>query len=288
MEGLNTAPQPRPTVPAGNGGFWKWLAAAVVLLLSGVVCVQVAEHSRQWRVEDEAAERARQAEQARLDADSEKQSELFQAEVAKKRRVTLATEENKKHPERFKEFSPRDQVRVLSTSPDASQRGLRALIMFQQGVTDAQSGVEWKRVCGLTILPLLTSGSALSFEPVYVDAEHLVTVGSAAEQEDLQRNPGLREVAARQEERIAAADRRMKEMAELARIQEGDPVVIAQDDPRPALRGLRGQVVRVLEVDLGNLSRVEPPDREVLLDPTLKGPMGVVRVKIAHLRPAPR
>jgi hypothetical protein len=80
----------------------------------------------------------------------------------------------------------------------------------------------------------------------------------------------------------------MKEMAEQVKIQEGDPVVIAQDEPRPALRGLHGQVVRVLEVDFGNLSRVEPPDREVLLEPSLKGPMGVVRVKLVHLKPAPR
>jgi hypothetical protein len=259
------------------------------------VGLQVVEHARQWKVEDEAAERAKQvaehaaqAEQARLDAESQKHAELFQAEVAKKRRVTFVTEENKKHPERFKQFSPGGQVRVLSTAPQALQHGLRGLIMSQQGATDPESGVEWKRVCGVTLLPLFAPDLAFSLEPLYVDAEHLAEVGSKEEQEDLELNPGLREAVARQEERIAAADRRMKEMAEQVKIQEGDPVVIAQDEPRPALRGLHGQVVRVLEVDFGNLSRVEPPDREVLLEPSLKGPMGVVRVKLVHLKPAPR
>lgn len=281
MEGTSASPGTAPGRPAGGSPFWKLVAAAVVLLLAGVVGIQAVEHSRRWKAEDEAAERARQTEQDRLDAEGQKKLAVLDAELARKRRLTLVKQENAKHPERFKEFAPTDVVRVLSTAPQADKRGLACAVMNSDKVEDKESGVVWMLRYALTELPLLRADDTICFTPILIAAEHLAKLGSPEEAEDLRLHPALARIAAEQDERIQESFRRQSQIPDL---QVGDPVMITDSDPRPSLRGQRGRVLDLAAGDLSDISRIGVATCVVALD---SPSVSTVRVKITNLKHAP-
>jgi hypothetical protein len=286
MEDGENAARAAPYRQPSGGSFWKWMATAVALLLSGAVGIQFVEHSRKWQTEDEVAERARRVEQTSIDAEEQRQSARLDAEVANARRATLVKIENVKHPERFREFTSGSLVRVLGNAPEVAHRGMRCSVMLRHEVEDEMSGVVCLLRYSVTILPLLRPDDTICLEPVCIDAEYLAQVGSDEEAAEFRRRPDLLDLAAKQDEVIKSATVRERHAGTLD-LQEGDLVVILQTDPRPAVRGHRGQVIRVVPAEFEDAARIPVTNYEVLLDSPGLAPLGTVRVKVTNLGHAP-
>lgn len=253
--------QPRAVVRGDR--FWRGIAVAVVVLIASGVGVVAIDSLRTWRKDDQAAAREAAvekqriaAEQQHLAAERQRQLEIATAEGQRRDRAALVRAEVQSHPERMQTFAVGSTVRVRSSAPQELLRGLACSVFSEAPVRDEESGEVWMLNYSLYVLPLLQIDGTLDLTPVWVAAEHLAAAGAAEDTEDLRRNPVLAKRAAEQAGRIADADRRSRALPAL---QEGDPVVIAETDPRSALRGRAG---RVLAVHRG----------EVVCDPTAPDP----------------
>lgn len=277
--------------------FWRFVAVAALLAVGGLVGLEAVDRFRVWSRED--AKGRQSAEEARSEAEREAEVQRQTAEVAREceERVRWVKDQNKQHPERFRSFRPmEDEVRVLSSSPQKGLRGLRGLVLSRNSVQDPDSRTTWKWTYDIQILPMTGEGQLMTLDFQRVDAEHLAKVGSNLETKDLRENPSLTRVAINQDARIVSADRWLQELASIPSFSEGDPVVIRETDPRPALRGRKGKLVSILPSQpvFGSVASMELPTCEVWLDtePGIEGlkasTSGIVRVNITHLKLASR